>query len=1203
MDAMIRMLRRLFGFPGAERVSHAPHSDPVPAVAEPAHPSPAPAVSAPIPPEAKPPGPAAPRALKPARPRMKHDVFLSYFHTDWEQAKLLERDLTACGLKVWRDERHHPAPQPSAVDAINEAFLLSSRVLVLWSVDSMLSHWVKEEAEAARHAHKIVALALSPLDALRIPAEFEAVPIVALSEIRRDPALLLRDLGAVETAGQPGSFTLVQPDLHIDALPPALATPLFGRERELALLTKAWDQGAPRVLAFDALAGAGKSALVTQFVHTLQTCGWRGARAIFAWPFAAPGAAEDRQGNSSAFFQAAFAFFAKQPSPEWIALQEQATCLGLEAPCWPPRDEREKGAELARHVQARRALLILDGLEPLQYGAAEPTAGSSLKDPAVQALLESLVRHNPGLCLITSRLPLPEFRDLPGFQELRLTPLDSVSAMRLLRGLGVEPDFPSADYQAWLKTGGDEARPALGRIPEKMPEGTWHLPVYGDFTGQLAIEIQSRRIARDSKLPEDLVRGLEQLDRTHGQALPAPAAFKLLQTAIQFDGHAQSLALAAHYLRSFHHGSIDAIREVPLLTAYPGAERSPFSVLRAMEAALVRQALDPIHNRHPHPGESEAGRGLATLLFLSFFEGPAPARLLPVVFPEVLPPPAPIQDPAVDVTGLAPLYQRQEPGSGALEPAEVWQPRAIKLETERRSLFRALFSWTAGYSAKDMAAALKQLASLGLVYKLHRAEAWERTSIDCPPLVREYFAHRLRSLDPATSESAHARLADHLRSLAPARPASAEEIAPLFAAVRHACLANRHEQAWSELYWPCIAREGERFASAQLGLRGPDLSTLSCFFDAPFARISPRLDTAAQASVLALSGFALRALGRFADSASALRSGSARFEALEDWFNATSGLQSLSELLLALGQLDASSGIEGALEAAARARVLAEKTGDQSEQLAALTTEGAVLQARGRLLQAEQRFRDAERLQREIQPELPRLYSLAGYLYGELLLARGRVAEVADRAQYNAALHAGQGSVLGRALAQLQLAQAQALLDPDSAPNTAGFVSLLPFAHSDLHLPRGYLALAETRLANPSAHQSEIVAALTAAEGIARRAGLPLFLADGHLLASRSALALGQAELAWDHRNKAAALIAKHRYGRREADLAVLDAEMSPSAETLEVACARIGPEGWWQLLPRLETIASQIPGSEPLVAPLRQGMADYQAEREASQA
>ena len=58
----------------------------------------------------------------------------------------------------------------------------------------------------------------------------------------------------------------------------------------------------------------------------------------------------------------------------------------------------------------------------------------------------------------------------------------------------------------------------------------------------------------------------------------------------------------------------------------------------------------------------------------------------------------------------------------------------------------------------------------------------------------------------------------------------------------------------------------------------------------------------------------------------------------------------------------------------------------------------ALLHRAGELGHAEALFREAEALQMEKQPNLPRLYSLRGYLYCDLLIARGRYAEATARA-------------------------------------------------------------------------------------------------------------------------------------------------------------------------------------------------------------
>ena len=94
-------------------------------------------------------------------------------------------------------------------------------------------------------------------------------------------------------------------------------------------------------------------------------------------------------------------------------------------------------------------------------------------------------------------------------------------------------------------------------------------------------------------------------------------------------------------------------------------------------------------------------------------------------------------------------------------------------------------------------------------------------------------------------------------------------------------------------------------------------------------------------------------------------------------------------------------------------------------------------------------------------------------------------------------------------------------------------------------------------------------------------------------MSGRLAVVSGQLAEATRFRDEAAALIAKHHYGRREPDLAVL------------------GAEGWWHLMPRLESLVSAQPkGSwfradprkpwDKLLAPLQAAGNAYHEERDA---
>jgi hypothetical protein len=83
-------------------------------------------------------------------------------------------------------------------------------------------------------------------------------------------------------------------------------------------------------------------------------------------------------------------------------------------------------------------LLILDGLEPLQYAPTAPTPGE-LKDQGIAALLKGLAAANHGLCVVTTRYSLP---DLKAFwqttaREIELKRLSKEAGVHLLKTLGV----------------------------------------------------------------------------------------------------------------------------------------------------------------------------------------------------------------------------------------------------------------------------------------------------------------------------------------------------------------------------------------------------------------------------------------------------------------------------------------------------------------------------------------------------------------------------------------------------------------------------------------------------------------------------------------------------------------------------------------------------------------------------------------------
>ncbi len=85
-------------------------------------------------------------------------------------------------------------------------------------------------------------------------------------------------------------------------------------------------------------------------------------------------------------------------------------------------------------MRKSKTLLVLDGMEPLQYGPASGEPGR-IKDPALQALVKELAVANQGLCVISTREAVS---DIPAAPSIDLEQLKPPAGAALLKALGVE---------------------------------------------------------------------------------------------------------------------------------------------------------------------------------------------------------------------------------------------------------------------------------------------------------------------------------------------------------------------------------------------------------------------------------------------------------------------------------------------------------------------------------------------------------------------------------------------------------------------------------------------------------------------------------------------------------------------------------------------------------------------------------------------
>lgn len=206
------------------------------------------------------------------------------------------------------------------------------------------------------------------------------------------------------------------PAEHVDLTRlPETGSELFGRDAELALLDQAWTSQDSlqhvRVLAFTASGGVGKSTVVNRWLDEMRSEHYRGAERVFAWSFYSQGVRDEGAPSGDTFIASALRFFGdKDPTT---------------GSPW------DKGARLAALVGHRRALLILDGLEPLQSPYAFERG--KVRDPAVATLLGGLARQSAGLCLVTTREPLPELATRPGVTVRDLEQISVQAGRALLR--------------------------------------------------------------------------------------------------------------------------------------------------------------------------------------------------------------------------------------------------------------------------------------------------------------------------------------------------------------------------------------------------------------------------------------------------------------------------------------------------------------------------------------------------------------------------------------------------------------------------------------------------------------------------------------------------------------------------------------------------------------------------------------------------
>ncbi|WP_339133773.1 MAG: hypothetical protein WGN25_13665 [Candidatus Electrothrix sp. GW3-4] len=435
-------------------------------------------------------------------------------------------------------------------------------------------------------------------------------------------------------------------------------------------------------------------------------------------------------------------------------------------------------------------------------------------------------------------------------------------------------------------------------------------------------------------------------------------------------------------------------------------------------------------------------------------------------------------------------------------------------------------------------AACRRLRRLGL---LNRDDAEHPGTLDCHPLVQQYFGKRLEELHPESWQQAHARLYEYFKALPDKElPDTLEEMELLFAAVRHGCAAEMHHETLHKVYYPRILRNNEDYLCVKIGSTNADLTILSRFFDKLWQVPISTLSNYDRALLISRVGFILQGLGRLNEALPTIQVGLKWYINQDDMINAAIMAGNLSQLYLSIGE------VSKAVNAGRQGFEFAVKSNCTSQRIDSLTDLADALHQSGTVYESRDLFVEAEKKQK-LEADL--LYSMRGIHYCDLLLTAGGWHEVKKRAKKTLGWVKKDGGLLDVALDELSLGRAavqEAIALSDQltvfshlglAPDLACLslpgstiasanrvieamrrandwlnqaVNGLREAGQEDDLPRGLLARAAWhRWAAVLLDQSDITQAvqdLQETEEIAQRGGMKLHLIDFHLEAARLSL-------------------------------------------------------------------------------------------------
>jgi hypothetical protein len=355
------------------------------------------------------------------------NVFISYSSKDgdWVKNWLLPR-LEGAGLKVHIDFRDFEIGVPSLINMENAVKKCEKTLLVL-TPNWINSEWTNFEALMVQTKdpiglrRSIIPLMLEKCELPERLAIFTYADFKDKNNWDTELSRLLKQLNGTVSPAATAPYVPASTKVEISlSKMPVTGSKLFGRDKELDFLDQAWKEGKFHVITLTAWGGVGKTALVNGWINRMEAENFRGAQRVYAWSFYSQGAAEGKQASADEFMLETLKWFGDTNPLEGSAV--------------------DRGRRLAGLVKKERCLLILDGMEPLQYPPGEGHGlDGQLKDPGLKAMLKELAVSQPGLCIITTREQVTDLepRMESTVKEVLLEDLSKEAGLALLREIGV----------------------------------------------------------------------------------------------------------------------------------------------------------------------------------------------------------------------------------------------------------------------------------------------------------------------------------------------------------------------------------------------------------------------------------------------------------------------------------------------------------------------------------------------------------------------------------------------------------------------------------------------------------------------------------------------------------------------------------------------------------------------------------------------